>query len=205
MQALHRWLPIFLFASAAWSQETGSIAGTVIDARTQEPLPEVAVSARSPALVGGETTSMTDDKGKFEMSLLPVGIYSLSIVRKGFQPFNPEGLKIKPRRIAKVRLQLVEDTPEWSDRMTPPTLISGPSFEYTPQALEREVEGTMLVKCMVNTEGVVRQCKVLQDVPLMSAAVIGALERRRYAPATLRGKPVAVWYTFSIRLKLPTW
>ena len=37
----------------------------------------------------------------------------------------------------------------------------------------------------------------------MNGAVVGALERRKYQPALAQGKPVDVYYTFNIRLKLP--
>jgi hypothetical protein len=37
----------------------------------------------------------------------------------------------------------------------------------------------------------------------MDRAVVNYLERRRYKPATLGGKPLDVQYTFTIKLKLP--
>jgi hypothetical protein len=38
----------------------------------------------------------------------------------------------------------------------------------------------------------------------MNAAVIDALEQRKYKPAMAQGKAVDVYYTFNIRLKLPS-
>jgi protein TonB len=87
--------------------------------------------------------------------------------------------------------------------MTPPQVLAGPNPEYTPQALEREVEGTMVVKCVVSTQGVVRNCRVLKSLPFMDRAVITALEQRRYSPALLHGQPIEVDYTFKIKLSLP--
>jgi hypothetical protein len=37
----------------------------------------------------------------------------------------------------------------------------------------------------------------------MDRAVLDALERRRYSPATLAGRSVEVDYTFRIELRLP--
>jgi len=48
---------------------------------------------------------------------------------------------------------------EFNDTMTPPAKVSGPDPQYTTQALEREVEGLMIVKCVVSTQGVVRNCR----------------------------------------------
>jgi protein TonB len=92
---------------------------------------------------------------------------------------------------------------EFNDAMTAPKMVSGPNPQYTERALEREVEGLMIVKCVVTVEGVVRECRVMQSLPFMDRAVVAALERRRYTPALLQGRPVEVDYTFSLRLSLP--
>jgi protein TonB len=87
--------------------------------------------------------------------------------------------------------------------MTKPAMISGPEPEYTQEAIERRVQGLMTVKCVVGADGGVHDCRVLKGVPFMSKAVLEALEQRRYRPATARGKPVGVYYTFNVRLSLP--
>ncbi len=92
---------------------------------------------------------------------------------------------------------------EFDERMSPPEKIGGPDPQYTEKALEREVQGTMIVRCVVTTEGKVFGCRVLKSLPFMDRAVIDALERRRYKPATLGGRPVEVNYNFKITLRLP--
>lgn len=92
---------------------------------------------------------------------------------------------------------------EFDERMTHPEFLSGPAPQYTEKAVEREVQGTVMVKCVVTTEGRVHDCRVLKSLPFMDRAVIDALERRRYKPATLGGRPVEVNYNFKITLKLP--
>ncbi len=92
---------------------------------------------------------------------------------------------------------------EFDDRMTPPKMVSGPALSYTEKALEREVEGLMIVKCVVTTEGNVRECRVLQGLPFMSESIVRTLQTRRYSPALLQGKPVEVDYTFKIKMTLP--
>jgi protein TonB len=87
--------------------------------------------------------------------------------------------------------------------MTRPVFVSGPDLAYTRRALEREVEGLMIVKCVVTVEGAVRACQVLKGLPYMDDAVVAALERRRYEPARLNGRPVEVKYVFRINLRLP--
>jgi protein TonB len=92
---------------------------------------------------------------------------------------------------------------KFNSAMTPPVLLAGPPIEYTQQALEHEVEGVMVVECLVTVEGVVHDCRVLRSLPFMDRAVVTNLEHRRYKPSTLGGKPLDVQYTFTIRLKLP--
>ncbi|HET8540636.1 MAG TPA: TonB family protein [Anaeromyxobacter sp.] len=92
---------------------------------------------------------------------------------------------------------------EFDERMSPPEKLGGPDPKYTEKALEREVQGTMIVRCVVTTEGKVFGCRVLKSLPFMDRAVIDALERRRYRPATLGGRPVEVNYNFKITLRLP--
>jgi protein TonB len=80
--------------------------------------------------------------------------------------------------------------------------LAGPDPQYTERALDREVEGTMVIRCVVTTDGTVFGCRVLKGLPYMDRAVVDALERRRYRPATLGGRPVEVSYDFKITLRL---
>ncbi len=88
-------------------------------------------------------------------------------------------------------------------RMTEPRKVSGPDPQYSEKALEHEVQGRMIVKCVVTTEGRVHGCRVVRSLPFMDRAAIQALEQRRYTPALMGGRPVEVDYTFILTLRLP--
>ena len=202
---------VFTFAlcgSAAAQTITGVLTGVVVDAATQAPLPDATVVARSPALPG-EQSAVTNESGAFEMTLLPAGTYSLAVTHEGFEPFSPDGLTIKGGRmririaVAPVPPPVADTAIEFNDTMTMPSMVSGPDPEYTPDAVERGIEGSMQVRCVITADGQVRSCKVLEGLPFMNGAIVGALERRKYQPALAQGKPVDVYYTFNIRLKLP--
>jgi protein TonB len=92
---------------------------------------------------------------------------------------------------------------EFDERMSQPEKLGGPDPQYTAKALEREVQGTMIVRCVVTVEGRVFGCRVLKSLPFMDRAVVEALERRRYKPATLGGLPIEVNYNFKITMRLP--
>jgi protein TonB len=87
--------------------------------------------------------------------------------------------------------------------MKDPTYVSGPSPQYTEKALEKEVQGVMVVKCVVTADGRIHDCRVVRSLPFLDRAVIEALEKRRYTPATQGGKPIEVDYTFKITMRLP--
>ena len=61
----------------------------------------------------------------------------------------------------------------------------------------------MVVKCVVTTQGIVRNCRVLRSLPFMDRPVMEALGHRWYTPALLHGRPVEVDYTFNVHLKVP--
>jgi protein TonB len=92
---------------------------------------------------------------------------------------------------------------EYNDQMSPIRKVSGPEIEYTPKALEREIQGTMIVKCIIGYDGRVRDCRIIQGLPFLDMAVLSALSHRRYEPVTANGTPVEVEYTFKIPFHLP--
>ena len=90
----------------------------------------------------------------------------------------------------------------FSPDMTRPIQLSGPDPAYSRKALEAYVQGLMIVKCVLTTEGVLADCRVIKPLPFMTAPVLKALYQRRYQPVTEQGKPVEVDYVFNIRLEL---
>lgn len=87
--------------------------------------------------------------------------------------------------------------------MTRPEKTSGPAPQYTREALEARVQGLMIVKCVITTEGRIERCRIIKPLPHMEQAVLDSLYAQRYKPVTFQGRPVQVDYTFNIRLSLP--
>ncbi|HYO59238.1 TonB family protein [Archangium sp.] len=87
--------------------------------------------------------------------------------------------------------------------MTRPEKMSGPAPQYTREALEARVQGLMIVKCVITTEGTIERCRIIKPLPHMEQAVLDSLYAQRYKPVTFQGRPVQVDYTFNIRLSLP--
>ena len=88
--------------------------------------------------------------------------------------------------------------------MTRPKLISGPSkFEYTREALEARVEGTMIVRCTLTVEGRAQNCRIIKPLPHLEESVLATIAKQRYTPVTFQGRPVNVDYTFTFKFVLP--
>ncbi len=107
-----------LAALPAFSQTTGSIAGTITDANISKPVGDAVVIATSPSLQG-EQVAVTDDKGAFEITLLPSGNYTLTVQREGYRPFQQAGLRVTIDKIIRIQLILQPDSFEG-----PPIVIS---------------------------------------------------------------------------------
>ena len=94
----------------------------------------------------------------------------------------------------------------FGEGMNRPVLISGPGGtqmpQYTREAREASIEGIMLVKCTITTEGSVTSCQIIKPVPHMDQAVLQWLAAAKYSPVTFQGHPQAVSYVFNFRFKL---
>lgn len=96
-----------------------------------------------------------------------------------------------------------EDVLPFGAGMTLPELRSGATLQYTREALEARVSGTVIARCTITREGSVENCKIIKGLPYMDAAVIDALTTRQYRPVHFQGRPVSVSYTFNVTLRLP--
>lgn len=95
------------------------------------------------------------------------------------------------------------ETLAFGEGMTRPIQLEGRDPQYTREALAAGVQGVMIVKCVITTEGRLQQCRTIKPLPHMEQAVLEALATKRYKPVTFQGRPVAVDYVFQIRLVLP--
>ena len=91
----------------------------------------------------------------------------------------------------------------FGEGMNPPHLISGPEPVYPRAAREARVEGTLLAKCVITTEGSLQSCRIMKSLPFLDEPVLAALAQRRYAPVMFQGHPVNVEYVISLRFELP--
>lgn len=84
----------------------------------QNAVKDAVVIAQSPALQG-EQTAVTDESGNFEITLLPAGVYRLTVQREGYQSLIQPGLTVRAKRTIRVKLQLVSQSYKGSKTRSP--------------------------------------------------------------------------------------
>ncbi|WP_164001763.1 energy transducer TonB [Pyxidicoccus caerfyrddinensis] len=96
-----------------------------------------------------------------------------------------------------------DDVLPFGASMTRPEQLSGELPKYTPEALAARVEGRFVLQCTIRLTGEVTDCLNLKPLRHMDKAIMDAVKTWRFKPATLKGHPVAVRYTFAGKYTLP--
>ncbi len=100
----------------------------------------------------------------------------------------------------------------YGEGMTAPRLLSKDVPTYNAEALQKKVEGQLLVKCKVTLEGRARECRTVKtlmfpeaqlEASRLSADALQFLGRARFEPGQYQGKPQAMVYLFDLRFRPP--
>ena len=96
---------VLLPAVAAAQGLTGTLSGTVTDPQGGV-LAGALVRISSPALIGGQMTQPTGERGQLRFAALPPGTYILDIELPGFAPYRLDDIRIGVGGTLNVRVQL---------------------------------------------------------------------------------------------------
>ena len=87
--------------------------------------------------------------------------------------------------------------------ITEPEKLSGPNPVYPEAARRARIQGVVVLECTIGKTGDVINVNVLRGLPLgLTEAAIAAVERWKFKPSTLNGKPVEVLYILTVRFNL---
>jgi hypothetical protein len=89
---------------SAAAQDAG-IVGQVVD-ESGAALPGVTVTAKSPALQLPQVTTLTDNRGEYRLTPLPIGTYEVTYDISGFQTVRREGLRLTSGFTAKIDIEM---------------------------------------------------------------------------------------------------
>ncbi len=96
---------LLLACASGFAQTTGAIQGQVTD-HEGEALPGVTVVLTGDPIPGAERVAVTDARGNFKYSALPVGRYALSASIEGFMTQEAANLRVTIDGVASVTFQL---------------------------------------------------------------------------------------------------
>lgn len=101
------YLLLFLFANHAFSQETGTLQGTVTEKETGEPVGGVMIT-----IVGTYLGAYTDEDGEYEIVNIKPGDYTVKITSSTYNEQEHTGIKFEAGKTVTINAQLSDLTTE---------------------------------------------------------------------------------------------
>jgi TonB family protein len=87
--------------------------------------------------------------------------------------------------------------------VVPPRQVWSPKPEYSEEARRMRLEGTVVVRCVINAEGSPHNCRVDEPLGLgLDENAVAAVSGWRFEPGTKDGKPVSVESRFAIQFRI---
>jgi hypothetical protein len=100
---------LLLTPKVALAQQSFAVLqGTVVDAATKQPVPDVVVTVTSPALQG-EQVVVTDSTGLYRIPSLPPGIYTMRLEKEQYRPFSRDGIQLRADTTIRMNADLLPE------------------------------------------------------------------------------------------------
>ena len=137
-------------AAAQAAQATATILGQVTD-ESGAALPGVTVTLRSPALQVPSMSAVTDERGEYRLTPLPIGVYTVDYELNGFQTLRLSDIRLTAGFSAKLDQSLQIGT------LAETITVSGqsPLVDVTQASTATVLEATALELIPSGTNGIV--------------------------------------------------
>jgi protein TonB len=84
-----------------------------------------------------------------------------------------------------------------------PVKTAGDPPRYPDAARAARLQGIVILEIVIDRTGEVADTRVLKGLPMgLDAAAVEAVRTWKFRPATLHGKPVAVYFTVPVSFRL---
>ena len=84
-----------------------------------------------------------------------------------------------------------------------PEKISDVQPQYTEIARKARIQGVVILQTIIDKEGNITDIKALKGLPMgLTESAIDAVGQWKFKPATLNGKPVAVYFNLTVNFQL---
>lgn len=92
---------------------------------------------------------------------------------------------------------------EVSGEVVRPEALFSPNPQYTEPARRARVEGQVILQAVIDEHGLVKDLEVIKPMPLgLTDSALAAAKQWRFKPATLRDRPVSVYWRLSVTFAL---
>jgi TonB family protein len=96
-----------------------------------------------------------------------------------------------------------KNIPQVGPGTTPPHAISAPDPDYPEAARRAKIQGTVIVRCVVGSDGRVHDARVETSLSKdLDASALNAVRQWQFEPATKEGKPLTVWVKVEVSFHL---
>jgi TonB family protein len=138
------------------------------------------------------------------LAVLPIS--TASILSGGLQTSKASGTAVDLRGIwvgkkldaKKARARALDPT-----TMETPVKIVDATPSYPPEAVANREQGVVRLECRIDTDGIVRDCKVTKKVSkLLNASALSCVAQWRYQPLKLAGESRAALVDLEVRFIL---
>jgi TonB family protein len=86
--------------------------------------------------------------------------------------------------------------------VTRPEKLSGANPVYTEEARQAQIVGVVMLEAVIDEHGSVTQIEILKGLPMgLDQVALEAVRSWKFKPATLRGRPVPVYYTITVNFR----
>jgi len=90
-----------------------------------------------------------------------------------------------------------------NSRNTPPRVVSRVEPEYTQQAQDAKLAGTVLLRVAVGTDGVAHNINVVKGLGMgLDEKAVEAVQKWHFQPATRDGEPVSISAQIEVNFRL---
>jgi TonB family protein len=84
-----------------------------------------------------------------------------------------------------------------------PSKLYAPPPVYTEMARKARLQGVVVMEAILDQDGCIQEAHILKGLPMgLDRAALEAVRQWVFAPATLAGRPVKVYYTLTVNFKV---
>lgn len=211
--------------------QSGTLVGTVIDARTRKPIADAKIE-----ILGANKFGTSSQDGQYKIQSIPDGFYQIQATAPGYVSEMQNNIRVKKGSEEQLFFVLrfnSEDPPDFVpvDKQPQPLPGNNPAPNYPELGRKFRMEGTIWVKLLVDEKGNVSKTEIFREdfsredsigmltnvsateakritdetyavKGLFEESVKTAARQWKFTPASMKGENVKVWVSIPFKFRL---